>query len=131
MSARSAKRWGRWFVFAWLGMWIGTALLPCCEVAAAVAAQEQAQHPDCGHAPDPAPESGGGHKSGACLDVAAPAPAAENLACPSADRFAQQVLLVSASSHILPTPRVLSPVAAYRAAPPPLAVHLRSTRLLI
>jgi hypothetical protein len=136
MSARSAKRWGRWFVFAWLGMWISSALLPCCEVAAAVASHEQAQHPDCGHASnpasDPAPESGGGHKSAACLDVAAPAPvAAEILASPSADKFTQQVLLVSALFHILPPPRTLSPVAAYRAAPPPLAVHLRSTRLLI
>jgi hypothetical protein len=131
MSTRSAKRWGRWFVFAWMGMWISTALLPCCEVAAAVAAHEQAQHPDCGHAPDPAPESGGGHKSGACLEITAPAPAAaENLAGPSADKFAQQVLLVSASFHVLPPPALSRP-AAYRAAPPPLAVHLRSTRLLI
>src|ERR1039457_5908776 len=83
MSGRSAKRWGRWFVFIWLGMWISTALLPCCEVAAAVAAHEQTLHSDCGHAADQAPDSGGGHKTGTCLGIAAPAPTpAERLAVP-------------------------------------------------
>jgi hypothetical protein len=132
MSARSAKRWGRWFVFAWLGMWISTALLPCCEVAAAVAAHEQTLHADCGHASDPAPESGGGHKTGACLDIAAPAPAvADKLAGASGDNFAQQPLGISASFHVLPLPPALAPPVAYRAAPPPVAVYLRSNRLLI
>jgi hypothetical protein len=132
MTARSAKRWGRWFVFAWLGMWISTALLPCCEVAAAVATHEQLLHPDCGHASDSAPESGGGHKTGTCLDIVAPAPvAAEKLAGPIGDNFAHEIPGVSASFHIVLPPSAVSPPVAYRAAPPPLAVHVRTTRLLI
>jgi hypothetical protein len=130
MSGRSAKRWGRWFVFAWLGMSLCTSLLPCCEVQAV--GHAQALHPDCGHPPEPAPDSGGGHKSGACTGIAAPAPAsAERLAAPSGGNLAQPALGISALSHVLPPRPALSLPLAYRAAPPPVAVYLRSHRLLI
>jgi hypothetical protein len=132
MSARSAKRWGRWFVFVWLGMSLCTALLPCCEVEAAVAGHAQALHPDCGHPAEPAPDSGGGHKTGACPGIAAPAAAsAERLAARSGGNLAQPVLGVSASSHVLAPLPALSLPLAYRAAPPPVALYLRSQRLLI
>jgi len=132
MSASSAKRCGRWFVFVWLGMWLSTALLPCCEVAAAVAAHEQALQPDCGHPAEQAPDSDGGHKTGACLSIAAPAAAsAERLAVPTGGNLTQPVLGMSASSHVLPPLPALSLPVAYRAAPPPVAVYLRSQRLLI
>jgi hypothetical protein len=128
-SARSAKRWGRWFVLVWLVMWTSTALLPCCEVVAAVSAHGQALHPDCGHASNPAPESGGGQKSGACLDISAPAPAvADRLAGSVSNNFAQQI---SVTPHFaLPQP-AHSPPVSYSVAPPPIAVYLRSARLLI
>jgi len=132
MSAGSAKRWGRWFVYVWLGIWVSTALLPCCEVAAAVAAHEQALHPECGHPAEQAPDSGDGHKTGACLGIAAPAPAsAERLAAPAGGNLTQPVPGISASSHVLPPLPALSLPVAYRAAPPPVAVYLRSQRLLI
>lgn len=132
MSARSAKRWGRWFVIAWLGMWLSTALLPCCEVAAAVAAHEQALHPDCGDASGEAPDSGGGHGTGACLGMAAPAPApAERLAAPTGGNLTQPALGASLSFYALPPSPALSLLAIYRTAPPPVAVYLRSNRLLI
>ncbi|MCX7139932.1 MAG: hypothetical protein NT123_02295 [Proteobacteria bacterium] len=113
-------------------MWISTALLPCCEVEAAVANYEQALHPDCGHAQDQAPESGGSHKNGACMDIAAPAPVvAEKLAGPSGGNFAQQDLGISTSFYLVPPPSAFLPPPTFRAAPPHLAVHLRSIRLLI
>jgi hypothetical protein len=132
MSSGSAKLWRRWFVFVWLGMWLSAALLPCCEVEAAVVRHEQALHPDCGHPAEQAPDSGGGHKSGACLDVAAPAPAsAEMLAALSGGNLTQPALVISAPSHVLrPLPALMLPVA-YRTAPPSVAVYLRSQRLLI
>src|SRR5476651_1124362 len=99
MSTGSAKRCGRWFVFVWLGMWLSTALLPCCEVEAAIVGHEQALHPDCGHPAEQAPDSGGGHKTGACLGIAAPAPAsAEILAAPSGGNQTHQALGISAPS---------------------------------
>lgn len=132
MSARSAKRWGRWFVFVWLGMWLSTALLPCCEVEAAVVGHAQALHQDCGHPAEQAPDSGGGHKSGACLGMSASAPvSAEWLATPGGENQALQASGVSAPSHVLPPLPALSLPVAYRAAPPPVAVYLRSQRLLI
>jgi hypothetical protein len=132
MSGRSAKRWGRWFVLVWLGMWLSTALLPCCEVQAAVVGHEQVAHPACGHPADPAPVSGGGHKIGACLGIAAPAPAsAERLAAPTGGNLTQPVPAISAASHVLPPLPALALPVAYRAAPPPVAVYLRSSRLLI
>jgi hypothetical protein len=132
MSARSAKRWGRWFVFVWLGIWLSTALLPCCEVEAAVVGHAQALHQDCGHPAEQAPDSGGGHKSGACLGMSAPAPVSvERLAAPSGGNLAQLALGISAPSHVLPPLPALSLPLAYRAAPPPVAVYLRSQRLLI
>jgi hypothetical protein len=132
ISRRSAKRWGRWFVFVWLGMWLSAALLPCCEVEAAVVRHEQALHPDCGHPAEQAPDSGGGHKTGACLDIAAPAPAsAEILAGPSGGNLTQPALGISAPTHVLPPLPALTLPVAYRSAPPPVAVYLRSQRLLI
>jgi hypothetical protein len=132
MSGRSVKRWGRWFVFVWLGMWLSTALLPCCEVEAAIVAHEQALHPDCGHPAEQAPDSGGGHKAGACLGIAAPAPAsAEILAAMSDGKLTPPALGISAPSYILPSLPALTRPVAYRAAPPPVAVYLRNQRLLI
>lgn len=132
MSTSSAKRSARWFVFVWLGMWLSMALLPCCEVEAAVVGHEQALHPDCGHPAEQAPDSGGGHRTGACLGIAAPAPAsAERPAVPSGGNLAQQALGISAPSHVLPPLPSLPLPVAYRAAPPPVAVYLRSQRLLI
>ena len=128
MSAGSAKRWGRWFVFVWLGMWLSTALLPCCEVGAV--GHEQALHPDCGHPADQAPNSGVGHKTGSCLGIAAPTPAsAERLAAPSGGNLVQPALGISALSYVLPP--LPAPPVAHRVAPPPVAVYLRSQRLLI
>src|SRR5450432_3987549 len=102
VSGRSAKRWGRWFVFVWLGMWLSTALLPCCEVEAAVVGHEQALHPDCGHPAERAPDSGGGHKTGACLGIAAPAPAsAERLAAPSDGKLIPPAPGISVRSYVL------------------------------
>jgi len=132
LSGRSAKSWGRRFVLAWLFMWTGMALLPCCEVVAAVATHGQALHPDCDHAPGSAPESDGGHKSGACLDISAPAPAAaDRLAGSAGDTFSQQTPGISASSCFVLPPPALSRPKSPPAAPPPIAVYLRNTRLLI
>lgn len=133
MYGRSAKRWGRWFVFLWLGMWLATALLPCCEVEAAIAGHEQALHPDCGHPANQAPASGGGHKTGACLGISTPAPAsAERLGAPGGGNLMHPAPSNSALSHVLPPlPALALPPLAYRAASPPLAVYLRSLRLLI
>jgi hypothetical protein len=131
MSGRSAKRLGRWFAFAWLAMWIGTALLPCCEVSAAVAALEQTAHAACGHAGEEAPDPGA-YKHSPCLDVAAPAPAqAEASAAPALGSLIQPQPGMCASSFVPPEPLSLSRPADYRAAPPPVAVYLRSLRLLI
>jgi len=132
MSTGSAKRCGRWFVFVWLGMWLSTALLPCCEVEAAVVGHVQALHPDCGHAAEQAPGSGGGHKTGACLGIAAPAPAsAERLAAPSDGKLIPPAPGISVRSYVLPPLPALTLPVTYRAAPPPVAVYLRSLRLLI
>jgi hypothetical protein len=132
MSAASARRWGRWFVFVWLGMWLCTSLLPCCQPEAAVVGQAQALHQDCGHPPGQAPNTGGGHKTGACLGISAPvAASAERLAAPSGGNLAPLALGTSTPSHVLPPLPALSRLVAYRAAPPPVPVYLRSQRLLI
>jgi hypothetical protein len=132
MSARSAKRWGRWLVLVWLGMWLCTALLPCCEVEAAVVGHAQALHPDCGRPAEPAPDSGGGHTNTTCLGIAAPAPAsAESLAAPSGGNLAQPALGICAPYHVFPPMPALSLPLTFRAAPPPVAVYLRNQRLLI
>lgn len=131
ISARTAKRWGRWFVFAWIGMWLGTALLPCCEVEAAAAAVQQAQHADCGHGGDQAPGTGDGGKSGACLGISAPAPASPERLVSSIGGGLFQPALSSAPFHWLSSLPASTVPAAYRAAPPPPAVYLRSSRLLI
>jgi hypothetical protein len=131
MSGRTAKRWGRWFAFVWLGMWLSTALLPCCEVEAALVGNEQALHPDCGRPAKQAPDSGG-HKTGVCVGMSTPAPAsAEKLAAPGGGNLTPPALGISAPSHILPPLPALSLLTMFRAAPPPVAVYLRSQRLLI
>jgi hypothetical protein len=132
MSAASAKRWGRWFVFVWLGMWLCTSLLPCCQVEAAVIGHAQALHQECGHPAEQAPDSGGSHKSGACLEISAPAAAPDaRFAAPSGGNLVPLVLGISTPSHVLPPLPALSLPVAYRAAPPPIPVYLRSQRLLI
>lgn len=130
MSPRSAKRWGRRFVFAWLAMWLSTALLPCSEVLAAVASHERALRTECGHPAKQAPASGGSHKSGACLDVAGPAPVTPNTFV-SGGNPTLFVSAVLAPSYVIPSLQGPSLPIAYRAAPPPVAVYLRSLRLLI
>jgi len=131
MSASSAKRWGWRFVLIWLGMWLSTALLPCAEVEAAIAAHEQALHTDCRHPADRAPDSGRNHKTAPCNGIDAPAPASgERLASSTSGKLIQPALGVSASLHIFPPPARTIP-RAYRAAPPPVAVYLRISRLLI
>ncbi len=130
MSARSAKRWARGLVFAWFGIWLGAALLHCDEAAAA--AHEQALSADCGHPADQAPDGGGGYKPAACLVVDEPAPAsAARLAVPVGGNLSQTVLTASFSFHLVPPLSELSLLPVYRAAPPPVAVYLRSSRLLI
>ena len=130
MCNDAAKRWGRRFVFAWLAMWLSTALLPCSEVLAAVASHERALRTECGHPAKQAPASGGSHKSGACLDVAAPAPASPSTHFAGGNPT-PLVSAVLAPSYLIPSLRGLSLPVAYRAAPPPVAVYLRSLRLLI
>jgi hypothetical protein len=131
MSARSAKRWGRWFVIAWIGMWMSTALLPCCEVEAAVAAHSQALHSDCGHPADEAPAPRGGHKTGVCLGIAAPAPAAaERPAAAASGSVVYQMVAISASFYVPSPASALAHPPVY-GAPPPAAIYLRSSRLLI
>jgi len=132
MSARAAKRWAGRLVYVWLGMWLSTALLPCSEVVAAVAAHELALGPDCGHPVESDHGASGGHKTAACLDIDEPAPApAERLAVPVGGSFAQPAAVVTASSYRLPLPPPPSLPRAYAAAPPPFAFYLRSSRLLI
>ena len=132
MSRRSAQRWGRWFVFVWVAMWLSTALLPCCEVEAAVAAQEQAQHANCEHVADPAPDSDGDHKTGTCLGMTAPAPApAERLAASIGSTLSQLAPGYATPSHVPTSMPAFTRLVAYRAAPPPMAVYLRSQRLRI
>jgi len=113
-------------------MWLGTALLPCSEVLAAVAAHEQALSTDCGHPAEPAPAHGGGHKSAACLDIDEQAPAsAENLIALIGGKLKSSVPIVSVSSQLVPSFSAPPVQPTYRAAPSPLAVFLRSSRLLI
>ena len=131
MSAQFAKRWGRRLLFVWLGMWLSAALLPCGEAAAATGHGHALA--ECGCPVDEAPDSGGGGMNGACLVLAAPVRApAERLAVQTRAESTPQALDRYASSHV-PAPRAaLSPRSAleYRA-PPPVAVYLRSSRLLI
>ena len=130
MSPRSAKRWGRWFACAWLLIWVSTALLPCCEVAAAIAAQEQAAYADCGHAGGTAPDSNGDNKRTPCFSIAVPA-SAERPAAAGAGSLTPQALQAFASLYVvLPEPAPPRPLD-HLAAPPPVAVYLRSLRLLI
>ena len=131
LSARTAKRWGRWFVFAWLAMWVSTALQPCCEVTAAVARHEQVAHSDCGQPDAGAPDSDGSPKHAPCHGMAAPALASPDKLAVAGGNPTPVVAAVSAVSYVLPFPPGLSLPIAYRAAPPPVAVYLRSLRLLI
>jgi hypothetical protein len=129
MSARSAKRWARRLVFVWFGMWLSAALLHCDELEAA--AHEHALSADCGQPAERAPGNGG-HKTPACLvvDEAAPASVAR-LAAPIGGSPGQSVLHVSSSFHLVSPLPVLSLPPDYRAAPPPIALYSRSSRLLI
>ena len=130
MSARSVKRWARRLVFVWFGVWLSAALLHCDELAAA--AHDQALSAGCENPAEQAPDSGGGYKTAACLFVDEPAPASVmRLAAPIGGSLSQSVLHVSSSSHLLPPLPGLALPPAYRAAPPPVAVYLRSPRLLI
>ncbi len=130
MSARSVKRWARGLVFVWFGLWLSAALLHCDELAAA--AHDQALSADCEHPADRAPDSGGVYKTAACLVVDELAPAsAAGLAAPIGGNLSLSVLYVSPSFYLVPPPAVPSLPSAYRAAPPPIAVYLRNSRLLV
>ena len=129
MSVRTTKRWARRLVFVWFGIWLSAALLHCDEVEAA---HQQALSADCGHPADHAPAPGGGYKTAACLVVDEPTPAsAARLPAPIGDKLNQTVPQVSSSFHLVSPLPVLSVPSAYRAAPPSVAVYLRSSRLLI
>jgi hypothetical protein len=130
MSARSIKRWARGLVFVWFGLWLSAALLHCDELAAA--AHDQALRAGCEHPADRAPDSGGGYKTAACLVVDESAPAsAARLAAPIGGNLSLSVLHVSSLLQLVPPPAELSLLPGYRAAPPPVAVYLRNSRLLI
>jgi len=130
MSARSVKRWARGLVFVWFGLWLSAALLHCDELAAA--AHDQALSADCEHPADRAPDSGGVYKTAACLVVDDPASAsAARLAAPIGGNLSLSVLHVSSLFHIVSPPPELSSPPVYRAAPPPVAFYLRSSRLLV
>lgn len=132
ISANSAKRWGRWFVFAWIAMSLSTALLPCREVLAAVAANKTALHSVCGQPANQALDSNGERKTKACLNVAAPVRApVERLIATTDGNLIHPAVLISSQSYIRPPPPARAFAPAYRAAPPPVAVFLRSSRLLI
>ncbi|MCJ7837745.1 MAG: hypothetical protein MUP61_00840, partial [Burkholderiales bacterium] len=120
----------RWFVFVWLGMWLSTALLPNREVLAAGAAHEQSLHLDCGQPAERTPKTHSEHKNQACLGMAAPSVPADRPTTSVRRNLGQQALAISATSEIYPPrPRASHPLP-YRTAPP-VAIHLRSTRLLI
>ena len=131
MSVRSTKRWGRWLMFAWFVMWVSTVLLPCSEVEAAIAAHEQATHSGCAQSASKRSDTGGSKKHKPCSTIATPTQA--SAARPAATGGSQLPLMtmVSASSYVLAFHPGLSLPVAYRAAPPPVAVTLRSLRLLI
>ena len=130
ISRHSAQRWGRWFVSIWIGILVSTALLPYCEVAAAVVTHEQAMYANCDHPAGQAPDSGGDRKTGTCLGIAASATAPVNmLSAPTGGNLTPLAPGISAPLHVLAQLPALP--AAYRAAPPPAAPYLRNLRLLI
>ena len=113
-------------------MWLSTALLPCCEVEAAVIRHAQALQPDCPHPTEQALDSGNSHKSGACTGIGASALAsAERPDAPGGGKLVPPVLSISVASQILPPLPLRSLPLSLCAAPPPVAVYLRSQRLLI
>ncbi|MBE0622240.1 MAG: hypothetical protein IH605_16745 [Burkholderiales bacterium] len=119
-------------MFLWIGMWLSAALLPCSEVAAAVASRDHSSSYDCGQATGHMPDSGGGHKAATCVGITTPASAsALKLAGMFGGNPLQPVLASFALSRLLPPlPAPARPVA-YGAAPPPVAAFLHSSRLLI
>lgn len=129
LSARSVKRWARGLLFVWFGTWLSAALLHCEEVEAA--AHEHALSADCEYPARQAPDTGA-YKKAACLVADEPAPAsAVRLVASTGGNLSLSVQPVSASFHPVPALALPSPPPAYRAAPPPVAVYLRSLRLLI
>ena len=131
MSALSAKRWGRWVAFAWMLMWLSAALLPCSEVAAAMAKRQQVAHEICGQPGGKVPDSSGSQKHKPCLSISAPTSASTARPAATGSTPVTPLGFVSASSYVLSSRPGLSLPIAYRAAPPPVAVYLRSLRLRI
>lgn len=115
----------------WLGTWLSTALLPYREVLAAVAAHEQSLHLECGHSAERAPETHSGLKNQACLGIAAPSVPADRPTSSVRRNLSQQALAFCAASPMFPPRLGASVPLPHRAAPPLLAIHLRSSRLLI
>ena len=129
-SARTAKRWARRLVVVWLGIWLIAALQACNEAEAAVTAYEHVLGADCGHPAESG--TGGGHQAAACLDIDEPTPAsAESPAGLVAGNVIQLAPAAYAASHTLPRPAASSLTPAYRPAPAPGAIYLRTSRLLI
>ena len=113
-------------------MSLSTALLPCREVLAAVAANKTALHSVCGQPANQAPDSNGERKTKACLNVAAPVRVpVEQLIATTAGNLIHPAALISSAPYVLPRLPARAFAPAYRAAPPPVAVYLRSSRLLI
>lgn len=129
LSARSVKRWARGLLFVWFGMWLSAALLHCDEVEAS--AHEHALSAGCEYPAKQAPDTGV-YKKVACLVADEPTPAsAARLVGPTGGNLSLSVQPVSAPFHLVPALTLPSLPPAYRAAPPPVAVYLRSLRLLI
>jgi hypothetical protein len=115
-------------------MWLSAALLPCGEAVAATAASaNELALSDCGCPADEAPDSGGGGMTGVCLVIAAPVRApVESLVVEKNAGFNEQTQVIAGSFQVLAPRTVLLPsVFQYWAAPPPVAVYLRNSRLLI
>jgi hypothetical protein len=129
LSARSLKRWARGLLFVWFGMWLSAALLHCEEVEAA--AHEHGLSADCEYPARQAPDTGA-YKKAACLLADEPAPASvARLLAPTGGNLSLSLPPVSALFRLLPPLAAPSLPPAYGAAPPPVAVYLRSLRLLI
>jgi hypothetical protein len=112
-------------------MWVSAALLPCCEVAAAMSVHEQAAHSDCGHPGTPLPDPQDGNKHAPCFSIAVPAQVSFDRVGAASGNPVLLVSIDAAAFRVLPPPPERSLRIKHRTAPAPVAVYLRSLRLLI
>lgn len=117
-------------MYAWLAMWVSAVLLPCSEVAAAMAAHEQATAPSCGQS-GTGKSHDGGKRHKPCSSVSAPTQTSTARPASTGGHPIALVALVAASSYVLSSGPGLSRPVAHRAAQPPPAAFLRNLRLLI